>query len=62
MASLRNLETGWDVPVDYFSTKPRFRPFMVPYTELAVVVVDDDGNELLEARVDSQTGAVTLPR
>lgn len=52
MAKLRNDALDWEVPTDYFATKPRFRPGYVPYTDNPVKVVDDDGKTIAGAKVE----------
>lgn len=52
-------KSGWQVPLDYFSRKPRFRPGYVPYTNERVEVVDDSGKPIPGASIDPRTGLVS---
>lgn len=53
MPKLRNDALDWEVPIDYFLTKPKFRPGYVPYTDNPVKVVDDAGKVITGAKVES---------
>jgi len=54
--------TDFWLPVWYFQRKPYFQPpFVVPYTDDAMVVVDSSGVVVQDAVLEAGTGAVYIP-
>jgi hypothetical protein len=60
MAKLLVISNGWEVPLDYFLSKPRFRPFYQPFTDNQTTVCEDDGTPIPGA-IEGPNGAVILP-
>ena len=59
----RNEVLDWEVPLDYFREHPKFPPFIVPWTGLAVVVVEDDGAHVDGVTLDvASRSAIVLGR
>jgi hypothetical protein len=52
---------GFVVPTDYFFRKPRFAVGIVPYTSDKVLICDDAGEELHDARFLPSGQVVGLP-
>jgi len=50
------------LPTWYFQRKPYFQPpFVIPYTDHELVVVDSDGVVVQNAVLEAGTGAVYIP-
>ena len=59
---LLNIETDFWLPLWYFQRKVYYQPpFMVPYTDLEMVVVTADGDLVPGAVLEAATGAVYIP-
>jgi len=52
---------GWEVPINYFFSKPRFRPGYIPYTEIQVEICDDAGNVIPGAKMMADGRVVGIP-
>lgn len=52
MPYLAHKSSGFRVPVNYYATKPRFRPGYVPYSDLKVTVYGDDDKAVTGAKVE----------
>jgi len=61
MPSFYNIRTGFRVPIDYFTSHPKFRPFYEPWSIDKLEVVDDDDNVISRAMLNESTGAVHIP-
>lgn len=61
MPSFYNPITNFRVPIDYFTSHPKFRPFYEPWTSDKLEVLDDQDNVISRAILNESTGSVHIP-